>query len=232
MQNVDEVLSKASKEGRHFLLETEAGSICTSHGIPQPGSRLSKSADQACKHAEELGYPVVLKVVSADILHKTETGGVLTGLQESADVARGFAEIVTNVKKNSPSANILGILVQRMVPAGIEFIIGALRDQQFGAAVLFGIGGTFTEIFKDITFGLAPLHESEANDMIRSIKAYPLLKGYRNMPKVDQGAIVDIMLKTSELMTAYPIIDQIDLNPVIASEKRVTAVDARILLRS
>ena len=232
MPSDEEIFSKARREGRHFLLEPEAAAICARHGIPHPESRLSTTAEEARKHAEELGYPVVFKVVSPDILHKTEAGGVLFGLQGSADVNRGFEKITANVKEHNPSANVLGILVQRMVPAGTELIIGAFRDRQFGAAVLFGMGGVFVEIFKDVIFGLAPLRKSEAYDMVRSIKAYPVLKGYRNMPGVDERGIVDILLKTSELMTTHPEIDQIDLNPTIASEKDVIAVDARILLCS
>jgi acyl-CoA synthetase (NDP forming) len=228
--SVEEIFAKARKEGRYVLFETEAESICRRHGIPLPESRLSTTAEEARKHAEELGFPVVLKVISPDILHKTEAGGVLVGLQESDEVVKGFEKIIANAKKYRSDANVLGILVQRMVPAGIEVIVGAFRDMQFGTAVLFGIGGIFAEIFKDVIFSLAPLGNLEASRMVRSIKAYSLLKGYRNMPAADERAIVDILLKTSEMMTAHLEIDQIDLNPIVAGELGATAVDVRILL--
>jgi acyl-CoA synthetase (NDP forming) len=232
MLSVEEILLKARKEGRRVLLETEAETICRYHGIPLPESCLSTTAEEARRHAEELGFPVVLKVISPDIVHKTEAGGVLIGLRKSDEVTKGFRKIVANAKKYKSDANVLGILVQRMAPAGIEVIVGAFRDVQFGTAVLFGIGGVFVEIFKDVIFSLAPLGNLEASRMVRSIKAYPLLKGYRNMQAADEGAIVDILLKTSEMMATHPEIDQIDLNPVIAVELGATAVDVRILLRA
>jgi acyl-CoA synthetase (NDP forming) len=228
--SVEEIFAKARKEGRYVLFETEAESICRHHGIPLPESRLSTTAEEARRDAQELGFPVVLKVISPDILHKTEAGGVLVGLQESDEVVKGFEKIIANAKKYRSDANVLGILVQRMVPAGIEVIVGAFRDMQFGTAVLFGIGGIFAEIFKDVIFSLAPLGNLEASRMVRSIKAYSLLKGYRNMPAADERAIVDILLKTSEMMTAHLEIDQIDLNPIVAGELGATAVDVRILL--
>lgn len=144
---------------------------------------------------------------------------------------KGYERIIANAKNHSPNAKILGVLIQRMAQPGVEVIVGGLRDIQFGPTVSFGVGGIFTEILKDAVFGLVPLDESEAVDMIHSIKAYPLLTGFRNLPRVNEKTITSIMLKVSRLLSDYAEIDQIDLNPTIASDEASTVVDARILLR-
>jgi acyl-CoA synthetase (NDP forming) len=228
-ENIQEILSKARKEGRRALLEPEAEKICGYSGIPVPKSFVATADEEAAAKAEELGFPAVLKIVSPDITHKTEAGGVLVGLRDRDEVKRGFQDIIANAKNYKPDAGILGVLVQRMVPEGIEVIVGGLRDPQFGATVMFGMGGILVEIFKDIVFDLAPLEKPDAYDMVRSIKAYPLLKGYRNMQRADEDAIVDILLKASWLISEYSEIDQMDLNPIRVWEKGATVVDARIL---
>ena len=160
MPNIGDILLKARRDGRHLLLENEAESVCTYYGIRLPKSQMSKTAKEAGESAKKLGFPVVLKIVSPNILHKTEAGGVLVGLQDSDEVKKAFGKIIANAKKYKTGTKILGVLVQRMVPAGTEVIVGAFRDQQFGTAVLFGLGGVFVEIFKDVIFGLAPLSRS------------------------------------------------------------------------
>ena len=195
-----------------------------------PSSCVVTTVKDACKIGQELGFPLVLKIISPDIIHKTEAGAVLVGLQDQEQLKKGFEKILANARAHVADAAITGVLVQRMVPKGVEVIVGGFRDPQFGPTVLFGLGGIFVEIFEDTSFRLVPLEESEAYSMIRSIKAYPMLRGYRNMPRADEGALVDILLRTSRLILEHPEIDQIDLNPVMSNEKGATAVDARILL--
>jgi acyl-CoA synthetase (NDP forming) len=228
---VGEILSKVREEGRTALLTPEAESICASYGIPIVTSYVVATKGEACRKAEELGFPVALKVLSSQILHKTDAGGVLVGIRNEDELEKGFEKIIDNAEHYSPNATILGVLVQRMVRPGIEVMVGGLRDPQFGPTILFGVGGIFTELLKDATFGILPLDEAEAYRMIRSIKAYPLLTGYRNLPKANEKSIVDIMLKASKLLSDYTEIDQMDLNPTVVNEDGAIVVDARILLR-
>jgi acyl-CoA synthetase (NDP forming) len=155
----------------------------------------------------------------------------LVGIQNMDELRSGFEKISMNAKRYSPNAKILGILVQHMAPPGVEVMVGGLRDPQFGPTVLFGVGGIFTEIFKDVVFGVVPLDEGEAYRMIRSIKAYPMLTGFRNLPKANEKSIVDIMLGASQLFSNHPAVDQMDLNPTVVNAEGSVVVDARILLR-
>jgi acyl-CoA synthetase (NDP forming) len=229
---VGEILSRARRDSKTALLTPETEKICTHYGIPIADSYIATTKEEASKKAEELGFPVVLKVLSPQIVHKTDAGGVLVGVQNEDELRKGFEKISDNTKHYSPNATILGILVQRMVPPGIEVMVGGLRDPQFGPTVLFGVGGIFTEIFKDVVFGIVPLDEAEAYRMIRSIKAYPMLTGYRNLPKANEKSIVDIMLRASQLLSDHTVVDQMDLNPTIVNAEGSVVVDARILLRS
>jgi acetyl-CoA synthetase (ADP-forming) len=228
---VGEILSKAREEGRTALLTPEAEDICASYGIPIANSYIVTTKVEASKRAGELGFPVALKVLSPQILHKADAGGVLVGIQNEDELGEGFEKIADNTRHYSPNATILGVLVQRMVRPGVEVMVGGMRDPQFGPTILFGVGGIFTEILKDAVFGIIPLDEAEAYRMIRSIKAYPLLTGYRNLPRANEKSIVDIMLRASQLLSDYPEIDQMDLNPTVVNEDGSIVVDARILLR-
>ena len=228
---VVEILSKMREEGRTALLTPEAESICASYGIPIAPSHIATTKEETCRKAEELGFPVALKVLSSQILHKTDAGAVLVGIGNEDALGKSFDKIIDNAKNYSPKTTILGVLVQRMVTPGVEVMIGGMRESQFGPTILFGLGGIFTEILKDAVFGITPLDEAEAYRMIRSIKAYPLLTGYRKLPKANEKSIVDIMLKASQLLSDNPEIDQMDLNPTIVNEEGSVVVDARILLR-
>jgi len=224
------IFTEASKTGRKYLLETEAKTVCLEHNIPVTSFKLAKNEDESVKFAEEIAYPVVLKVVSPDILHKSDVGGVVVGVKNSDEVRVGYTQILTNVKKHEPKARIVGILVQEMAPAGTEVIVGSIKDPQFGPAVMFGLGGIFVEVLKDVTFRIAPIDEDEATEMISEVKAFPLLKGYRNMPPADVKAISDILVSTSRLVTDHPEIKELDLNPIMVYEKGAKTVDARIIL--
>ncbi|MEM3731229.1 MAG: acetate--CoA ligase family protein [Candidatus Bathyarchaeia archaeon] len=230
MTIAQEIFDKAHKEGRKYLLETEAKSICQEYGIPVTKFKLAKSEDEAIKFSEEIGYPIVLKIVSPDIIHKSDVGGVVVGLKSASEVRDAYKKILENVKKHKKDAKIVGVLVQEMAPPSTEVIVGAVKDPQFGPALMFGLGGIFVEVLKDVTFRVAPITEDEAREMISEVRAYPILKGYRSLPPADIESIVQILLNTSKLVVEHPEIKEIDLNPIMVYEKGAKTVDARIIL--
>lgn len=227
---VKELIAKVYMEGRKFLLEPEAKSICAKYGIPVTKSIVAHTSDEAVDSAEKMGYPVVLKIVSPDVIHRSDVGGVKVGIQNPEDVGRSYVEILESVKKKVVGAKIAGVLVQDMVPPTTEVIVGAIKDPQFGPAVMFGLGGVFVELLKDVTFRIAPVTLAEALEMITEVKAYPLLMGYRNTPPVDVDAIAGIIVSTSTAIMENPQIKELDLNPVMVNEKGAKVVDARIIL--
>ena len=200
------------------------------YAIPVTKFKLSNNARKAAEFAEQLGYPVVLKIVSPDIIHKSDAGGVMVNLKNKAEVQDAYERILENAKKYKATAKIAGVLVQEMAPQSTEVIVGAVKDPQFGQTLMFGLGGVFVEILKDVTFRIAPITREDAEEMVTGIKAYPLLKGYRNTPATDVEAIICILLNTSRLVMDNPQIKELDLNPVLAYEKGAKTVDARIIL--
>jgi acyl-CoA synthetase (NDP forming) len=230
MKKVSEIITNVRKENRKNLLEPEAKAICQEYNLPVTEFKVARKENDAVKFAEEIGYPVVLKIVSPDIIHKSDVGGVVINLKAADEVERAYKTIITNVKKHQPDAKIHGILVQEMAPPSTEIIIGAIKDDQFGPSVMFGLGGIFVEVLKDVVFRIAPVTKQEAEVMIKEIKAYPVLKGYRNQPPLDINAISDTIVKTSKLVTDYQEIKELDLNPVMVYEKGAKIVDARIIL--
>jgi len=224
------LFKKAYKEGRKHLLETEAKTICTEYGIPVTKFKLARNEAEAVRFADEIGYPVVLKIISPDIIHKSDVGGVIVNLKDAKDVRNAYKQISKNVRKHKAKARIVGVLIQEMAPSSTEVIVGAIKDPQFGPAIMFGLGGIFVEVLKDVTFRVAPIAEDEAQEMISEVKAYPLLKGYRNTPPVDIDAITKILLSTSRLVMEHQEIKELDLNPIMVYEKGAKTVDARIIL--
>ena len=224
------VFNQAKKEGRKYLLEPEAKTLCQQYGIPVTRFKVATSPEEASKSADEIGYPVVLKIVSPDVLHKFDVGGVVLNLKGSSEVKEAYDKIVKNVRKHKPDAKIVGVLVQEMAPASTEVIVGSTKDPQFGPALMFGLGGIFVEVLKDVTFRIAPITESDAKEMITEVKAYPILKGYRGQPPADIDAIVNILMKTSKLVMDHPEIKELDLNPIMVYEKGAKTVDARVIL--
>jgi acyl-CoA synthetase (NDP forming) len=224
------IISEAFKENRKTLLETEAKAICAEYTIPVTRFKLAKSESEAAEFAEELGFPVVLKVVSPDIIHKSDAGGVMVNLKSRVEVQAAYGRILENAKRYKATARIAGILVQEMAPQSTEVIVGAIKDPQFGQTLMFGLGGIFVELLKDVTFRIAPITREDAQEMVTGVKAYPLLKGYRNTPPADVDAIISILLNTSRLVMDYPQIKELDLNPIMAYEKGAKTVDARIIL--
>jgi len=230
MSITTKIFNKVKEEGRRFLLEPEAKTVCRGYGIPVTDFEVAKNVAEAVEFAEKIGYPVVLKIVSPDIIHKSDVGGVIVDLKNAKDVRNAYKKILKNVRKHNAKAKIVGILVQEMAPQSTEVIVGATKDPQFGPTLMFGLGGIFVEILKDVTFRIAPIKEDEAREMITEVKAYPLLKGYRNTPLADIEAIVEILLNTSRLIMEHQEIKELDLNPIMVYEKGAKTVDARIIL--
>ncbi|MEM3538340.1 MAG: acetate--CoA ligase family protein [Nitrososphaerales archaeon] len=229
-KNVKNLINKVLSAGRHSLLEPEAMAMMAMIGIPTPSFHLANSIEEAQKIAEALGYPVVLKIVSPDITHKSDVGGVKLNILNKDQVSEKFKEIQKSVQEKAPKASIFGIMVQKMAPSAMEVVIGALRDKQFGPVVMFGLGGIFIEIIKDVSFRIAPLNKDDALEMIKEIKGYPLLIGYRGSPKLDVNAIADAIVKISELMMNVDEIDQLDLNPILVYTSGLIVVDVRVIL--
>jgi acyl-CoA synthetase (NDP forming) len=200
------------------------------YDIPVTRFKLAKDEEEAAKYATAIGFPIVLKIVSPDIVHKSDVGGVIVGIKSVNEVKKGYRQIMNSIKKHKPDAKIVGVLVQEMAPAGTEVIVGSIKDPQFGPAIMFGLGGVFVEVLKDVTFRIAPITDDEAAEMISEVKAYPLLQGYRNTPPADLKAITKILVNTSRLVTEHPEIKELDLNPIMVYEKGAKAVDARIIL--
>jgi len=230
MSEASRLFKQVIKDGRKSLLETEAKTICMEYGISVTKFKLAKNERETLKAAASIGYPIVLKIVSPDIIHKSDVGGVLINIKNAQETRNGYRKIMDNVMKHNPKARIVGMLVQEMAPAGTEVIVGSIKDPQFGPALMFGLGGVFVEVLKDVAFRIAPVNENEAAEMISEVKAYPLLKGYRNTPPADIEAIIKILVNTSKLVMDNPEIKELDFNPVIVYEKGAKTVDARIIL--
>jgi len=232
-EKVKRIIEEAKKEGRTKLLEHEAYEVLAAYNLPVPKAALAKSEDDAVKIANEIGYPVVLKIVSPDIVHKSDVGGVKINLKNESDVREAFKSIMESVKEKAPNARITGILVQEMVPEGLEVIVGATRDPTFGPVLLFGLGGIFVEVLKDVSFRIAPVTKYDAETMLSEIKAAKLLEGYRGMPPRDKKALVNIIINLSKFMEEQDSVSDVDLNPIMAFEvgKGAKIADARVLIK-
>ena len=230
MNQTTKIFNQAKEENRKALLEPEAKTICMEYGIPVTKFKVALNENEAAKYSDEIGYPVVLKIVSPDIIHKSDAGGVMVNLKNPAEVAAAYKKILENVKKYKADAKIVGILVQEMAPPSTEVIVGAIKDPQFGQTIMFGLGGIFVEVLKDVNFRIAPLTNDDAREMITELKAYPLLKGFRNTPPADIDALIGILTAISRLVMENPEIKELDLNPVLAYQTGAKTVDARIIL--
>ncbi len=224
------VLDQVRADGRTALNAPESKKVCDAYGIPVPREGLATSAREAVKLADGMGYPVVLKVVSKDILHKTDAGAVLVGLSGPGEVERGYGAIVENSRAYKADADITGVQVQQMLPRAQEVIVGAVTDPSFGKLVAFGLGGVLVEVLKDITFRLAPASREDALSMIDGIAAAEILRGVRGADPVDREALAAIIQNVSRLVDDFPEISEMDLNPVFARKDGATAVDVRIVV--
>ncbi len=226
----ESVLTQARSEGRNLLNEVAAKQLLHDAGVPVVTTVLATTEEEARTQAEHIGYPVVLKIVSPDIPHKSDVGGVKMGLEDSATVTAAFEEIVANAKKAVPDANITGVAVQNMAPAGTEVIVGMTTDPQFGPVMMFGLGGIMVEVLKDVSFRLVPLTERDANQMIDEIKGRAVLEGVRGQPPADKAALCGAILKVAEFVEHHTEGQELDLNPMLVYPDGAIAVDARIVV--
>ncbi|MEJ2659513.1 MAG: acetate--CoA ligase family protein [Desulfobacteraceae bacterium] len=202
------------------------------HGAQTNGDRLATTVDQAVAAAQEIGFPVVMKIVSPDILHKSEAKGVRLNLRNKTETQQAFHKLMKSARRYKPDADIRGVLVSSMAPSGVEVIIGTKIDEQFGPVIMYGLGGIMVEILKDISFRVLPISRHSARKMITETKSAPILEGIRGNAPCDQKALVQLLLLISDLVEAYPDIQEMDLNPVILHESGLSIVDARILLKA
>ena len=227
---ITSIIEAARSAGRALLNEVESKQLLAEAGIPTTAARLARSREQAVAIAGEMGFPVVLKVVSEDIPHKSDVGGVQLNLADADAVAAAYDRVMENVRAARPEARIDGVSVQRQARPGTEVIVGMTKDPQFGPVLMFGLGGVLVEVLKDVAFRIVPLAPRDAREMVREIKGFPLLQGYRGSEPADLAALEDLVLKVSDFVERHPEIDELDLNPVFAYRDGVVAVDARVIL--
>lgn len=224
------IIDRARSEGRTVLNEVEAKQLLKKAGINVVETRLAASKGEAVSISQKLGLPVALKIASPDIVHKSDAGGVRLGLGTADDVGKAYDDILAAVKKKHPGAKIQGVAVQKMARPGLEVIIGMSRDEQFGPVLMFGLGGVLVEVLKDVSFRLVPLTERDAAEMVREIKGYPLLEGYRGQEAVDVSYLEGLLLKVSAFVEHNSAVKELDLNPIFAYSDGALAVDARVIL--
>ncbi len=227
---MNEIFAEAKEENRSILTEIEAKQILSQAGIDCTDTRLARTKEEAVTLSEEIGYPVVLKVSSVDITHKSDAGGVKVDLKDRIAVEMAFDDILASSKKKFPRAVVEGVSVQGMAKPGIEIIIGMTRDPQFGPVLMFGLGGVMVEVLKDVAFRTVPLGKSDASNMIRGIKGYKILQGNRGQDQVDTGYLEELIVKLSEFIEKTPEIKELDMNPVFAYKDGAIVADARIVL--
>ncbi len=226
----DEILNKARQEKRTVLTEIEAKQILKTAGINCTETRLASTTAQAVSISEEIGYPVVLKISSVDITHKSDAGGVKINLKSRAEVEKAFDQIISACKAACPNANIEGVAVQGMAKMGTEIIMGMIKDANFGPVVMFGLGGVLVEVLKDVAFRIVPIEKADAAEMIDEIQGKKLLEGYRGQDPADIPCLQEMLVKLSDFVHSTPTIEEIDMNPVFAYKDGAVVVDARIIL--
>ncbi len=221
---------QVKKGGRSILTEFESKKILKQAGISVVETRLAKTQKEAVLLSRKMGFPVALKITSPDVIHKSDSGGVMLSINSVTEVKKAYNEILKRVKKQYPDAVIHGVSVQKMARPGTEVIIGTSKDPQFGPVIMFGLGGIFVELLKDVSFRIIPLERKDALEMIKEIKGYPLLQGYRGKEPANISALVEIILKISKLIEENPQIRELELNPIFVYRDKAVGVDARIIL--
>ncbi len=191
---------------------------------------MASSQQEAVALSEQIGFPVVLKIASPDISHKSDAGGVKVGLKNKSEVRQAYREIIASARQKFPAARLEGVSVQSLARPGIEIIIGMFKDSQFGPVLMFGLGGVMVEVIKDVSLRAVPLNPRDAKEMIREIKGYPLLEGYRGQEAVDISHLEELLLKVSDFVEQHPEVKELDLNPIFAYSNGAVAVDARVIL--
>jgi acetyltransferase len=234
-QVISQVIDGAKNDGRYSIGDAEAWDILKAYDLKIPHSKLAKTPDEAVEIASELGYPVVMKIASPDILHKTDVGGVKVGLESADQVRDAFDLMIFRTERYLPEAQIWGCQVQEMAPpGGMEVLIGMNRDPQFGPLVTFGLGGIYVEALKDVTFRVAPFTRLDAEAMLTEIRSKALLEGVRGKPPVDKEALISVLLKIGQLVQDFPEIAELDINPLIVypEGQGALAIDMRLVLAS
>jgi len=230
-EEVLSIIEKATKEGRKVLLEPEAEKIFSCYGIPVPAGGVARGEKEALDIARQIGFPLVMKIVSPQVIHKTDVGGVRVGIEREEEVSSSYRSIVEGIRERIPQAEILGVLLQKMAPpGGREVIIGGMRDATFGPTVMFGLGGVWVEALQDVSFRIAPIDEGESLSMIREIKGYPILKGVRGQKSIHFDKLAKSISALSHLISDFPQIKEIDANPIYTYPEDILCVDARIIL--
>jgi len=224
------IFDQVRKEGRSILTEFESKRILKQAGISVVETKLAETQKEAVMLSRKIGFPVALKIASPDVIHKSDSGGVKLSLNNVTGVKKAYDEIIKKVRKAYPGAVIHGVSVQKMVRPGTEVIVGTSKDPQFGPVIMFGLGGIFVELLKDVSFRVIPVERRDAQEMIQEIKGYPLLQGFRGAEPASIPAIVEIILKISRLVEENSQIKELELNPVFAYRNKAVAVDARIIL--
>jgi len=230
MNKAKQIINSAKERGRTVMTEIESKQVCQAAGINTIDTRLATSQKEAVAISVGIGFPVVLKVASPDITHKSDAGGVKVGLGNKADVRKAYGEIMASARQKYPEANIEGVSVQSMARPGTEIIIGMFKDPQFGPVIMFGLGGIFVEVLKDVSFRIIPIVRRDAAEMIKEIRGYPLLQGYRGSEPANIASLEDTLMKLSDFIDNTPEIRELDLNPIFAYKDGAVAVDARIVL--
>jgi len=226
---MDKIIQKAIKEKRS-LLETEAKELLKEYRIPVPDFKLIKSEDEINRLAKEITFPIVMKIVSPDIIHKSDAGGVKIGLKDEEEAKLAYQEIIRNIKNYNREAKIEGVIAYPVISKEVEVIVGMIKDSHFGPVAMFGMGGIYVEVLKDVSFRIIPLEEKDAEEMITEIKGYEILKGIRGEPPRDIKAIKEVLMKISKLTMENPGIKEIDLNPIFVFNKGLQVIDARMIL--
>ncbi len=224
------IINEAEDSGRALIVDPQSKEILRACSIDVPEYRFVKDVDSAVEEAEELGYPLVLKVVSSQIVHKSDVGGVELDIKDRKDLEQRWSAMIMSISEKDPTAVVEGFVIEKMVPQGIEVIVGGLRDEQFGPAVMFGLGGVAVELLKDVSFALAPLDKNEALALMKEVKAYPLLTGFRSPRPADINALSDVIVKVSRLVDEIEEIKEFEINPLMVYNKGVVAVDARAVI--
>jgi acyl-CoA synthetase (NDP forming) len=225
-------MPKAQSKNEIVLNEVEAKRLLVKAGIPVIESRLAKTKKDAIAISKEMGFPVALKVISPDIIHKSDAGGVKLALESASKVGNTYSEMLVSIKKKMPRARIEGVSVQKMAVSGVELIIGMNKDPQFGPVIMFGLGGVLVEVLKDVSFRLVPVSRLDAAEMVSEIKGHVLLEGYRGQKPVDMARLEKLIVKVSDFIEKNPQIKELDLNPLFADGKNIEAADARIVLEA
>jgi acyl-CoA synthetase (NDP forming) len=229
---VGEIINQITNQKRNHLMENESKDILKIFNINFPKFIIVHNEEQVLKAAKKIGFPVVLKIMSPDIIHKSDFGGVILNLKNENEVTNGFKKIMENISKIPKQPRITGIMVCEMAKKGLaELIVGVSYDEQFGHSILVGLGGVYVELLKDVSIRLIPITKYDAQQMLRELKSYPILKGYRGTPKADINSIIKLLIKISNIIVENPNILEIDLNPVMVYKEGLSVLDSRMIIK-